>query len=104
MNKPKVVILGAGYGGLIASKRLEKLLRDSEAEVTLINKHNYHYITTQLHKTGVGTATDEKITLSIPELINPKKIDFKKGTVIKMDTENQSVTLESGEVITYDYL
>ena len=27
-----------------------------EAEVTLINKHNYHYITTQLHKTSAGTA------------------------------------------------
>jgi NADH:ubiquinone reductase (H+-translocating) len=51
MKKPKIVILGAGYGGMITTKRLEKSLKSGEADVTLINKHEYHYITTQLHKT-----------------------------------------------------
>ncbi len=34
MNKPKIVILGAGYGGIITSKKLEKLLKSGEADVT----------------------------------------------------------------------
>jgi NADH dehydrogenase len=104
MNKPKIVILGGGYGGIITSKTLEKLLKSDEADVTLINKHEYHYITTQLHKTGVGTATDCQIAMSIPELIDPSKTNFLTATVSNVDTENQEVQLEGGESVKYDYL
>ncbi|MEH7155998.1 NAD(P)/FAD-dependent oxidoreductase [Neobacillus drentensis] len=104
MNKPKIVILGGGYGGIITSKKLEKLLKSGEADVTLINKHEYHYITTQLHKTGVGTASDKQIAMSIPELINPDKTNFITATVSNVDTANQEVQLEGGEAVKYDYL
>lgn len=104
MNKPKIVILGAGYGGIITTKKLEKLLKSDEADVTLINKHDYHYITTQLHKTGAGTARDEKIMLPIEQLIDNDKINFKKATVSSLNFENKYVTLEGGETISYDFL
>lgn len=104
MNNPKIVILGAGYGGIITSKKLEKLLRSGEADVTLINKHEYHYITTQLHKTGAGTAADRQIAMEIPELINPQKTNFIKGSVTGVDVTKQAVHLESGETVEYDYL
>lgn len=104
MSRPKVVILGAGYGGLMTSKKLERLLKSGEADVTLINKHDYHYLTTQLHKIGAGTAPDHQISMNINELINPEKTTFKKGTVSSINFENQTVLLESGETIPYDYL
>jgi NADH:ubiquinone reductase (H+-translocating) len=104
MSKPKIVILGAGYGGIITSKKLEKLLKSGEADVTLINKHDYHYITTQLHKTGAGTAADRQIAMEIPELINPEKTTFKKGNVTAVDVTKQAVHLEDGETVKYDYL
>jgi NADH dehydrogenase len=104
MKKQKIVILGAGYGGIVTSKKLEKLLKSGEADVTLINKHDYHYITTQLHKTGVGTAVDRQIAMSIPELIDPNKTHFKKGTVSSIDINSQEVHLEGGESVEYDYL
>ncbi len=104
MRKPKVVILGAGYGGIITSKKLEKLLKSGEADVTLINKHDYHYITTQLHKIGAGTAKDRQIAMSIPELIDPSKTNFKKGTVSSIDINSQEVHLDGGETVEYDYL
>jgi NADH dehydrogenase len=104
MKTPRIVILGAGYGGLITSRQLEKTLRNGEAEVTLINKHDYHYISTQLHKTGAGTAADEKITLHIPDLLNKGKVHFKKGTIENINFEEQEVLLEGGESIEYDYL
>ncbi|WP_019241569.1 MULTISPECIES: NAD(P)/FAD-dependent oxidoreductase [Bacillus] len=104
MKKTRIVILGAGYGGLITSKTLEKALKNDEAEVTLINKHNYHYISTQLHKTGAGTASDEKIILSIPELLNANKINFKQATVTSVDKEAQKVQLSNGEEVEYDTL
>jgi NADH:ubiquinone reductase (H+-translocating) len=104
MNKPKIVILGAGYGGIITSKKLEKLLKSGEADVTLINKHEYHYITTQLHKTGAGTAADRQIAMEIPELINPQKTNFIKGSVTAVDVKKQAVYLEDGVTVKYDYL
>ncbi|MFZ7943528.1 NAD(P)/FAD-dependent oxidoreductase [Neobacillus sp. 19] len=104
MSKPKIVILGAGYGGIITSKTLEKLLKSGEADVTLINKHEYHYLTTQLHKTGVGTAADRQIAMSIPELINPNKTRFLKAAVSSVDLNTQEVYLEGGETVSYDYL
>lgn len=104
MKTPKVVILGAGYGGLVTSRQLEKKLRSGEADVTLINKHDYHYISTQLHKTGAGTAADEKITLHIPDLLQTNKVQFKKGTIENVDFKSKQVFLESGEKVKYDYL
>lgn len=104
MKTPRVVIIGAGYGGLITSRQLEKTLKNGEAEVILINKHEYHYISTQLHKTGAGTGADEKITLHIPDLLQKNKVQFKKGTVENIDFNGQEVMLEGGEAIGYDYL
>ncbi len=104
MNKPKIVILGAGYGGMITCKRLEKLLKAGEADVTLINKHDYHYLTTQLHKVGAATAADRQIALSIPELIDSQKTHFLKAEVSSVDTNKQEIHLHGGDLITYDYL
>ncbi|MFC4798572.1 NAD(P)/FAD-dependent oxidoreductase [Neobacillus sp. GCM10023253] len=104
MTKPKIVILGAGYGGIITSKRLEKLLKDGEADVTLINKHDYHYITTQLHKIGVGTAADRQFAISIPDLVDSNKTRFIKSSVSTVDIQNQLVHLDGGDTIEYDYL
>lgn len=104
MNKPKVVILGAGYGGLITCKSLEKLLKPGEADIVLINKHHYHYLTTQLHKIGAGTADDRKIAMDIPDLIDHDKTEFKRAKVSSIDRVKQDVNLANGEIIHYDYL
>ncbi|WP_042356037.1 NAD(P)/FAD-dependent oxidoreductase [Bacillus rubiinfantis] len=104
MSKKRIVILGAGYGGIVTSIRLQKLLRNGEAQVTLINKHDYHYITTQLHKVGVATAADRQIAMSITELIDTQKTRFIKAAVTGVDHNKQEVTLDNGETVEYDYL
>jgi NADH:ubiquinone reductase (H+-translocating) len=104
MVKPKIVILGSGYGGIMTTKNLEKLLKAGEADVMLINKHDYHYVTTQLHKTCAGTASDEKIAMPIRDLINQDKVTFKKATVSSLDFEHKTILLEGGEEVSYDYL
>jgi NADH dehydrogenase FAD-containing subunit len=104
MSRARIVILGAGYGGIITTKRLEKLLKSGEADVTLINKHEYHYITTQLHKTVAGTASDRQIAMTIKDLIDINKTRFIKGTVSAVDIDNREVHLEGGETVEFDYL
>ena len=54
-ERKKIVILGGGYAGLSALVGLQKELGLSEADITLINKNEYHYEATWLHETAAGT-------------------------------------------------
>jgi NADH dehydrogenase len=100
---PKIVILGAGYAGIVAAIRLQKELQYNEADVTLVNKHDYHYITTHLHMPAAGTDHPENARVSIPELVDTNKIRFIKSTVTRIHTDSQTVELEDG-TLSYDYL
>ena len=42
-DRKKVLVLGAGYAGLQTITKLQKQISADEAEVTLINKNDYHY-------------------------------------------------------------
>ncbi|ANE45034.1 NADH dehydrogenase [Paenibacillus swuensis] len=100
---PRIVILGAGYGGIITALRLQKELNYNEADVTLVNKHDYHYITTHLHMPAAGTDHFENARVNILKLIDEFKIDFVKSTVVQIRTQDKKVILEDG-TLSYDYL
>ncbi|PRO65520.1 NAD(P)/FAD-dependent oxidoreductase [Alkalicoccus urumqiensis] len=103
MNKPKIVILGAGYGGMMVASRLQKSTVVKDAEVTLVNKHNYHYQTTWLHEPAAGTMHHDKTRMKIDSVIDTKKVNFIKDTVVKIDRDQKKVELENA-VLDYDYL
>ena len=102
-NIPKIVILGAGYGGILTALKLQKQLNYNEADVTLVNKHDYHYITTHLHMPAAGTDNPENARVNISKLIDEFKIDFVKSTVVQIRTQDKKVILEDG-TLSYDYL
>lgn len=103
-NIPKIVILGAGYAGILAAQRLQKELNYNEAEVKLVNKHDYHYITTHLHMPAAGTDNPENARVEISRLIDEFKIEFVKSTVVQIRTADKKVVLEDGGTLSYDYL
>ena len=98
-----IVILGAGYGGIMTAQHLQRTLGRSEATITLINKHDYHYITTHLHKPAAGTDHPDNVRIPIHSLINPQKVNFIKSTVSQIVPEEKKVILED-QTIQYDYL
>jgi NADH dehydrogenase len=100
---PRIVILGAGYGGIVTAIRLQKELNYNEADVTLVNKHDYHYITTDLHMPAAGTGDPEKARINILKLIDEFKVDFVKSTVVQIRPHEKKVILEDG-TLSYDYL
>ena len=55
----------AGYGGLVTALRLQKGLHYNEANITLVNKHGYHYITTELHQPAAGTCIMIRLRIDI---------------------------------------
>lgn len=103
MRKPKIVILGAGYGGLMTTVRLQKQLGVNEADIVLINKNDYHYETTWLHEASAGTLHHDRVRYDISNVIDRSKVEFIQDTVVEINKDDQKVILENGEV-DYDYL
>lgn len=103
MKKPKIVVLGAGYGGLMTVTRLQKALSQNEAEIVLVNQNDYHYETIWLHEASAGTVHYDRICYPISSVINKHKVNFIQDTVIKINKEEKKVILNQCE-ISYDYL
>lgn len=103
MHRPRIVILGAGYGGIMTTKQLQKLLAPGEAEVTLVNKHDYHYFTTNLHLSAAGSEHPDQLRVPIKTLLSPERTSFKKAHAIKVLPDEQVVLLKDG-TLPYDYL
>ncbi|MEK5104169.1 NAD(P)/FAD-dependent oxidoreductase [Cytobacillus sp. FSL M8-0252] len=103
MEKPKIVILGAGYGGLMTATRLQKQIGANDAEIILVNKNDYHYETTWLHEASAGTLHHDRVRYDISKVIDNGKVEFVKGTAVEIKTDEKKVLLEKGE-LEYDYL
>ena len=103
-TKEKIVVLGAGYAGLLTTVTLQKKLHnDEQVDITLVNKNDYHYVTTKIHESGAGTLNPDSIIFPIKELIDESKTNFIQDEVVSIDLANKMVELKN-EVIEYDYL
>lgn len=102
MNKPKIVILGAGYAGLKTAKQLQK--KNVNAEIILVNKNEYHYESTQLHEVAAGTEPGSKISFNIADVIDSNKVTFIQDEVTLIKKEEKKVVLAKKGEISYDYL
>ncbi|MDP4085653.1 MAG: NAD(P)/FAD-dependent oxidoreductase [Bacillota bacterium] len=103
MRKPKIVILGAGYGGLMTAVSLQKLVGQNEADIVLVNKNDYHYETTWLHEASAGTLHHDRVRYEIRDVIDRNKVEFVQDTAVQVNKEEKKVILEKSE-INYDYL
>lgn len=103
LRKPKIVILGAGYGGLMTATRLQKAVGVNEADIVLVNKNDYHYETTWLHEASAGTLHHDKVRYDVRDVIDRHKVEFVQGTVEEIKMDEKRVILENGDII-YDYL
>ncbi|EFI83897.1 NAD(P)/FAD-dependent oxidoreductase [Listeria grayi] len=102
MSKSKIVILGAGYGGLRTLRKLQQ--SNIDAEIVLVNKNDYHHETTWLHEAAAGTIEPEKLMYSIDKVVNKSKTTFIQDTVEKINKDEKTVTLTTKGEIAYDYL
>lgn len=103
MKKPKVVILGAGYGGLMTATKLQKAIGVNEADIVLVNKNDYHYETTWLHEASAGTLHHDRVRYDIRNVLDRNKVEFVQDTVVEIKAAEKKVVLEKNE-LSYDYL
>ena len=66
----RIVIVGAGYAGLLTAKKLaKKFKKDTSTTVTLIDKNPFHTMLTELHEVAAGRVEEDSIKVSIKGLL-----------------------------------
>ena len=99
MNKPKVVILGGGFGGLAAARALYK-----SAEVTVVDRHNFQTFLPLLYQVSTAGLAADHVAYPIRGALRKTDIKFRMGSPIAVDHKNNEVKLDSSEVLKFDHL
>ncbi|WP_042350604.1 NAD(P)/FAD-dependent oxidoreductase [Bacillus massiliigorillae] len=99
-----IVILGAGYGGLLSALTVRKYLNKSEAKVTVVNQFPTHQIITELHRLAAGNINEQALALPLQKLFKGKDIDLRIAKVDSFSVEDKVVKLDDGSSLSYDAL
>lgn len=106
-HRPRVVVVGAGFGGAYCARNLRKKVRSKNVDIVLIDSRNYFIFYPLLIEAGTGKLPPRHVVVSIRSFV--PDADFLLGTVSGIDPEARSVhfidgaTGERGE-LGYDYL
>ncbi|HXV82488.1 MAG TPA: NAD(P)/FAD-dependent oxidoreductase [Candidatus Binatia bacterium] len=96
-----VVILGAGFAGIGALKKL----RDADVRITIIDKHDYHTFQPLLYQVATDELGPTEVGFPVRELLHGhKNITFHQTTVQSIDLARKQLTVEGTGPIQYDYL
>ena len=98
-RKPRVVILGAGFGGLTAAKALAK-----DAEVTLVDRHNFQTFLPLLYQVSTAGLAADHVVHPVRGALRDSGVKFRMGSPISVDHKNKSVKLDSSETLDFDHL
>jgi NADH dehydrogenase FAD-containing subunit len=98
---PRVVILGAGFGGLTAAKSLAS----APVRVTMIDRMNYHLFQPLLYQVATATLSPADIATPIRSTLRDQaNTDVLLGDVTGIDRDKRHVKLHDGREVPYDYL
>jgi NADH dehydrogenase len=98
---PHVIILGVGFGGIGALKKL----RDADIRITLIDKHDYHTFQPLLYQVATEELTPEQVGFPIRDVLHyHQNVTFHQAVVTSIDTVGREVTMGSMAPLKYDYL
>ena len=103
----KIVVIGAGYAGVLATKKLEKKLRKKKladsTQITIIDKHPYHTMLTELHEVAACRVGEESVKMNLNQIFAGRKVNLVLDTVTKVDFSSNKVQGKNGQY-DYDYL
>lgn len=100
-DKPHVVIIGAGFGGLETAKYLS----NKGVRVSVIDKHNHHLFQPLLYQVATAALTAAEIASPIRHILRKaKNVAVYMNKIAAVDTQKQIVRSRSGREFSYDYL
>lgn len=97
---PRIVIIGGGFAGISLAKKL----KNKNAQVVLLDKHNYHTFQPLLYQVATGGLEAGSIAYPIRKVVQDyQDFYFRLANVKEIDTENKKVLADIGDLY-YDYL
>lgn len=100
-GRPRVVIVGGGFGGFQAAKALAK----APVDVTVIDRHNFHLFQPMLYQVATGGISPSDIAVPLRAVVHRQQnLDVLLGCVSGIDVNEQQVLLDDKRALHYDYL
>ncbi|MET6991297.1 NAD(P)/FAD-dependent oxidoreductase [Sediminicola arcticus] len=100
IGKKRIVIIGAGFGGISLAKKLKNL----DVQVVVIDKHNYHTFQPLLYQVSTSGLEPDSIAYPIRKILKGlNNFYFRLATVQKINVEKKEVVTDIGN-LTFDYL
>ncbi len=101
MPFPHVVVIGGGFGGLMAAKALVK----APVRVTLLDRHNHHLFQPLLYQVATATLSPGDIASPIRWILRrARNVRVLLGDVRAVDTQTRRIRLEDDSTLDYDFL
>ncbi|MEE1131638.1 MAG: NAD(P)/FAD-dependent oxidoreductase [Caryophanon sp.] len=100
----EIVILGAGYAGVLSALTARKYLNANEAKITVVNQFPTHQIITELHRLAGGTIAEGAVALPLKKIFKGLDVNLEIAKVNSFDVEAKKVELSSGKTLSYDTL
>ena len=102
MSQPnQVVILGGGFGGLVAAQTL----KHADVEITLLDKRNFHLFQPLLYQVATGSLSPAEIAAPLRGILrHQKNVEVLLGEAMDIDPAAKRVILCDGGVFPYDTL
>jgi NADH dehydrogenase len=98
-TRPRVVILGAGFGGLTAARALAK-----NADVTLVDRRNFQTFLPLLYQVSTAALAADHVVHPVRGALRKSGVKFRMGSPISVDHKNRTVKLDSSEVLEFVHL
>lgn len=99
-----IVIVGAGYAGILTAKKLAKKLKKQEdINISIIDKNPFHTMLTELHEVAANRVDEDSIKMSLKRVFAGRKVKVVLDTVSTIDFENKKV-IGAAASYPYDYV
>jgi NADH:ubiquinone reductase (H+-translocating) len=100
-NRPRVLIVGCGFGGLEAARAL----RDAQVDITLVDRTNHHLFQPLLYQVATAGLSAPAIAAPVRFLFrNQSNVTTLLGEVVAIDAQARQVHMRDGAVLAYDHL
>jgi NADH dehydrogenase len=100
-ERPRVLVLGGGFAGIGATRSL----KDADADVVLVDRHDYHTFQPLLYQLATGLLETSAVGHSLRDLVHDQdNATIHKDSVTAIDLDAREVRFAELEPLTYDYL